>query len=135
MPNKGQNSGGKTSPSGNGWIAGMIAGQLLTFAAAILLKESMPAMLALVLTGSIVGGIMGTLQKAKKAPAPLRDKRIRAHVFEALTITSKKLDEIIIDEQFNGAAGSESDRRAMKQEAKPKLAPPMPAPPKMGGML
>ena len=116
------------------WVSGMLAGQLLGFAVAVLLGASMPSLLAAILIGGTVGGMKATQQKSRKV-APRRDKRIRAHVFEALAETSKKLDEMIIDEEFNGAASAgESDRRAMKATPAPKLAVAPPAPPKMGGM-
>jgi hypothetical protein len=133
MINKTQGSDVKPPLSSNRWVAGMVAGQLLGLAAAVLSGGSVPAVLGMILIGGLLGG-MAARQKPKKAAVPRRDKHIRAYVFQALAETSKKLDEIIIDEEFNGAAGGgESDRRAMKT-ATPKLNIPMPAPPKMGGM-
>ena len=118
----------------SGALGGMVIGQLLGFGIAFLLGASVPSLLAAILIGGAVGGMKRTQPKSRKA-APRRDKRIRAYVFEALAETSKKLDEMIIDEEFNGAASAgESDRRAMKTAPAPKLAVAPPAPPKMGGM-
>ncbi len=105
------------------WLRGMVAGQLLGFGVAVLVVASVPALVVTI----IVGGVVGSLAAQRQAPRPLKDKRIRSHVFEALQQTSQRLNEIIIKEEFESASsGGEKDRRSMKQAPAAKLAVPPP---------
>jgi hypothetical protein len=111
----------------------MVVGQLLGFAAALLVigPAASVAVLAMTLAGGVLGGFVGARLRPKQ---PVRDKAIRAYFVEALTATSKKLGEMIIREEFESASSGERDRRAMKAQPQLKLAVTPPAPPKMGGM-
>jgi hypothetical protein len=138
MPRKTQNPGDRNFAAAvrSGWVPGMVGGKLLGFALALLIGASIPKLLTVVLLGGVVGGMTGVGQKPKAAVSSRRNKSTRAYVFTALAEgPAKNLDDVAIDEEFNGVSGSESDRRSMKAPAaQPKLNIPMPAPPKMGGM-
>lgn len=146
MSNRGQGSNHRDlilqaqgSIGRNGWVVGVIAGQILGFvlaATALSFVKVPPSAAVSVLAGTILicGYFGGKIGSRRLRPQPvLDDKPIREHIFEALAYTNKKLGEMIIDEEFNTASsGSGSDRRAMKAQPQLKVAPP--APPKMGGL-
>jgi hypothetical protein len=116
----------------NRWIEGLAIGQLLGFGVAVLVVASVPALLVAMVAGGFVGGLAGA--KLKPKPEPVKDKRIRTYVFEALKETRKKLDQIFINEEFNGAANGDSKSPKQAQKAQPRLAPAQPMPPRMGGI-
>ena len=115
------------------WFVCMLAGQLVGFTIAALLVAHMmapAAALPMLFVSTLVGGFLGGLVgvKLKLRSLPVRKKPIRAYIFQALAETNKKLAEMFVDEDFNGAANS---NRAPKQErkAEPRLAP---SPPRLG---
>ena len=117
------------------WFAGMIAGQLLGFMAAMLVVAPLPVLFVSILTG----GVLGVLAEAKvksllSRRQPANDNPRRLHVFEALERGDSKLAEMLIEEDFNGAASSDSRGNTQKQKPQPRLAPAAVAPPmpKMG---
>lgn len=114
------------------WLAGMVAGQLLGFAVAVAVVA--PVLPAAILASTLAGGVLGGIAASKLKTKPLEDRPIPVRVFQALVHTSMKLNDMILEKEFERVAsgGGERDRRAMK--AQPKLAVPPPAPPKFGRM-
>ena len=116
------------------WFAGAIIGQVLGFTTATVLLAPVVApavVVASTLAGGFLGGLAGAKLRSKKSPASVDP--IREYIFQALEETSKKLDEMFIEEDFNGAANGNERGPKQAQKAQPRLAPATPAPPRMGG--
>lgn len=133
-----QSSSKKNPASARGrrsrWFVGAVIGQVLGFTTATLLLAPVAAPAAVVastLAGGLLGGLAGAKLKSKNQP--IKEGPIRAYIFQALEETSKKLDEMFIEEDFNGAANGNERGPKQAQKAQPRLAPATPAPPRMGG--
>jgi hypothetical protein len=115
------------------WFAGMMAGQVFGFAAVLAVTTpALPVLLGAIVAGGMLGGLAGS--RIRRKPAPTTGEVVRFDVFQALADTNKKLREMLIEEEFNGAAsGNSTDRFRLKNQPELKVAPPTIAP-KMGGM-
>ncbi|MDE2336572.1 MAG: hypothetical protein KGL10_04615 [Alphaproteobacteria bacterium] len=124
--------------TGRRWVSGMVAGQVVFFAAALHVlplfvlppAAVLPALFAATLTGGLLGGFVQSCLTGKAQASP--PAQMRAYIFQALTETNRKLAEMFVDEDFNAAANNNSDSRRMK--ARPELKISAPQPPRMGGM-